>query len=112
MTIRDRGKMKWHGAFFMPEHVKLLGNLRTDYLRTDKPQLDAYQYDEFDECIGEAMANNLPIKITVWQDGFSTEITGNVHDIDPMKKQLQIEETAGEYNRVRFEDIINVVVID
>jgi hypothetical protein len=37
MTIRDRGKVKWQGAFFMPEHVKMLGELRTDYYRQAKP---------------------------------------------------------------------------
>jgi len=28
--IRDRGKLKWQSAFFMPEHVKMLKNLKTE----------------------------------------------------------------------------------
>jgi hypothetical protein len=110
MTIKDRGKMKWHGAFFMPEHVKLLGNLRTDYNRTEKPQLDLYQYEEFDEIVSEAMAENMPIKVTVWQDGFTSDIIGNVHFVDPLTKQLRIEVNPGVFELVRFEDIINVLV--
>jgi hypothetical protein len=110
MGISDRGKMKWQGAFFMPEHVKMLGDLQKDYYCTDKPQLDSYQYDEFDERIGEAVANNLQLTVTVWENGISTNIMGRVRDMDPLKKQLQIEGMPGEFNRIRFEDIINVVV--
>jgi hypothetical protein len=112
MTIRDRGKMKWHGAFFMPEHVKMLGNLRTDYHRTEKPQLDLNQYEEFDERVSGAMAENLPIKVTIWQNGITSDIIGNVHYIDPLTKQLRMEVNSGVFELVRFDDIINVVVND
>jgi hypothetical protein len=112
MTIRDRGKMKWHGAFFMPEHVKMLGNLRTDYYRTEKPQLDLNQYEEFDERVSGAMAENLPIKVTIWQNGITSDIIGNVHYIDPLTKQLRMEVNSGVFELVRFDDIINVVVND
>jgi hypothetical protein len=112
MTIRDRGKMKWHGAFFMPEHVKMLGNLRTDYYRTEKPQLDLNQYEEFDERVSGAMAENLPIKVTIWQNGITSEIIGNVHYVDPLTKQLRMEVNSGVFELVRFDDIINVVVND
>jgi hypothetical protein len=56
MAIRDRDKMKWASAFAMPEHMRLLKEMRTDYYRTKKPQLDTYQFDEFDEVISEAVA--------------------------------------------------------
>jgi hypothetical protein len=108
MTIRDRGKIKWQGAFFMPEHVKMLGNLRTDYYRTKKPQLDTYQLDEFDEVIREAMAENIPIKISVWQDGFSSELCGKVHFFDTLTHQIQVEVQPGDYERVNMADIIDV----
>jgi hypothetical protein len=112
MTIRDRGKMKWHGAFFMPEHVKMLGNLRTDYYRTEKPQLDLNQYEEFDERVSGAMAENLPIKVTIWQNGITSDIIGNVYYVDPLTKQLRMEVNSGVFELVRFDDIINVVVND
>jgi hypothetical protein len=112
MTIRDRGKMKWHGAFFMPEHVKMLGNLRNDYYRTEKPQLDLNQYEEFDERVSGAMAENLPIKVTIWQNGIISDIIGNVHYVDPLTKQLRMEVNPGVFELVRFDDIINVVVND
>jgi hypothetical protein len=112
MTIRDRGKMKWQGAFFMPEHVKMLGNLRTDYYRTSKPILDAYQFDEFDEIISEAIAENLSINVLVWRNGFTTEIIGKVQYVDPLTKQLRIEVKSGEYEKISFVDIINVEISD
>jgi hypothetical protein len=112
MSIKDRGKMKWQGAFFMPEHIKMLGNLRTDYYRTDKPELDVYQVNEFDERICEAMANQLPVKVTVWENGFTRSINGMVHYIDPLTQELRIELKPGEYERVKFVEIINIVVMD
>jgi hypothetical protein len=112
MAIKDRGKMKWQGAFFMPQHVKMLGDIRTDYYRTNKPELDAYQLIELDERICAAMAHNLPIKLTVWEGGFTRDINGMVHFIDPLTKELRIEIKPGEYERVKFEVIINIVVMD
>jgi hypothetical protein len=91
----------------MPEHVKMLGELRTDYHRQAKPQLDGYQYDEIDECIAEALADNKPVKVTTWANGFTADIYGRIDDVDPITKQLRIE---GQ--RVRFADIIGVVIAD
>jgi REP element-mobilizing transposase RayT len=90
----------------MPEHVKMLGNLRTDYNRNAKPQLDTYQYEEIDEVIREAMEENNPVKISVWQDGFTSDICGKVHYVDLLKQQLQIEVQPGEFERVKMEDIV------
>jgi hypothetical protein len=107
MAIRDRGKVKWQMAFGMPEHVKMLGELRTDYYRQAKPQLDGYQYDEIDECLTEALADNKPVKVTTWANGFTTDICGRIDSVDPITKQLRID---GQ--RVRFADIIGVVIAD
>jgi hypothetical protein len=112
MSINDRGKIKWQGAFFQPEHVKMLGDLRTDYYRTAKPELDAYQLNEIDEQICEAMAHNLPIKAVVWENGFTRDLKGMVHYIDPLTQELRIEIKPGEYERIKFEEIINIVVMD
>jgi hypothetical protein len=112
MTIRDRGKIKWQGAFFMPEHVKMLGNMRTDYYRTKKPQLDTYQFEEFDGLINEAMANNLLVKIMIWQEGFTSEICGRVSNVDLFNQQLRIELRTGHFERVKMMDIISMVVND
>lgn len=43
MAIRDRGKKKWHGAFFMPEQVKMLRELWRDTQRIVKP-IEETQY--------------------------------------------------------------------
>jgi hypothetical protein len=107
MSIRDRGKIKWQMAFGMPEHMKLLKEFRTDYYRQAKPQLDGYQYDEIDECIAEALADNKPVKVTTWANGFTADICGRINDVDPITKQLRIE---GQ--RVRFGDIIGVIIIE
>lgn len=90
----------------------MLGDLRTDYYRTAKPQLDVYQLDEFDERICEAMAVNQPVKMTVWHGGFTSDIVGKVHYVDPLTKQLRLEVKEGEFEYVKFEDIINVLAFE
>jgi hypothetical protein len=104
--------MKWQGAFFMPEHVKNLVDLGTDYHRQAKPQLDEDQFEEFDLLISEAMSFNRPVKVTSWANGFTSEVCGNVHYVDPLTQQLRIEIAPGEFRRVQFADIVGVMVAD
>lgn len=47
MSLRDRGNIKWQSAMMLPEHVKMLKNLKLDYYRQDKPLVDEYQLEEF-----------------------------------------------------------------
>ncbi|MDZ5470415.1 YolD-like family protein [Bacillus sp. 31A1R] len=55
MTIRDRGKMKWQGAFFMHEHVKMLNDFNVDYYRHKKQVLDVDELEDIENKIHEAM---------------------------------------------------------
>jgi hypothetical protein len=109
MSIRDRGKKKWQGAFFMPEHVKMLHHLQTDYFRMEKPVLDALQYEEFDERMEQAMNSNDVITTVVWQNGFTSEYTGKLVAVDVLKRQLRMEISPGKYQEIRFDEIVNII---
>ncbi|RFU63681.1 YolD-like family protein [Peribacillus saganii] len=112
MTLRDRGKLKWQGAFFMPEHVKMPRDMKTDYHRQAKPIIDEYEIDEFDRRICYAMEFNLAVKLTCWYDGFNEDICGRIHYMDPINQEVRLvtEEEAAE--RVKFADIVAVSVIE
>jgi hypothetical protein len=112
MAIRDRGIVKWQAAFQLPELVKTQRNFWRDTERQPKPIIDEYEAEEFDLRICYAMEYNLAVKISVWTDGFITDITGRVHYIDPITHQLRIEVKPGEFERVAFEDVVGVVVVD
>ncbi|MEH7378574.1 YolD-like family protein [Neobacillus drentensis] len=112
MAIRDRGKKKWQFAFGMPELIKAQRDLWTDQDRIIKPMIDEYEKEEFDRRICYAMEYNLSIKITIWSNGFTSDITGRIQNVDPISYQLRIELLGGEFRRINFEDVIRMSVVD
>lgn len=112
MSIRDCGKKKWQFAFGMPGLIKAQRDLWRDSERVEKPIIDVYELEEFDHRICYTMEYHLAVKITVWDDGFTFDITGHVHYIDPITHQLRIEVKPGEFERVAFEDVVGVVIVE
>ncbi|MGZ4159323.1 MAG: YolD-like family protein [Neobacillus sp.] len=112
MANRDRGMKKWQFAFGMPEQIKMIRDYWKDQERQPKPLIDVYEFEEFDQRICYAMEYHLPVKITVWEDGFTYEITGHIHYVDPITHQLRMEGRPGEFDRIHFEDVVGVVVLD
>jgi hypothetical protein len=112
MAIRDRGKIKWRPASFMPLGFEMTRAMFKDQERTMKPLLDDYEKEEFDRSIAYAMEFNLPVKINVWSDGFTETITGRIHYVDPITLQLRIELESGEFQRIDFEDVVRVSVVE
>ncbi|WP_251028409.1 YolD-like family protein [Bacillus sp. ISL-18] len=78
MAIRDRGKMKWQSASFLPLAFEMTREMFKDQARTAKPILDEHQTEEFDLRIAYATEYNHEVKLTVWDDGFTHDITGRV----------------------------------
>lgn len=112
MSIRDRGKKKWQFAFGHPELIKGQRDLWRDQERVAKPIVDVYELEEFDSRIAYAMEFNLAVIITIWADGFNSDIKGRVHYVDPITHQLRIESEDGKFHRISFDDVIGVVVVD
>ncbi|PJN90580.1 YolD-like family protein [Bacillus sp. mrc49] len=112
MTICDRGKLKWAPAAFLPEYTKMLRNLDTDYHRKQKPIIDEFQFEEFDQRICYGMEYNFAVKITKWVDGFNYEIVGRVHYVDPIRKEVRLKTEADEVERVKMTEVISVEVIE
>jgi hypothetical protein len=112
MAIQDRGKKKWQFAFGMPELIKAQRNLWIDQERMKKPIIDEYEKEEFDQRICYAMEYNLTVKVAIWTDGFTSNITGRIHYLDPISYQLRIELQRGEFRRIDFGDVIEVSVMD
>jgi YolD-like protein len=112
MAIRDRGKLKWAPASFMPEGFAMTRAMFKDQARQPRPILDEYQTEEFDLRIKYAMEYNHAVKLTVWSDGFTADYTGNVHRVDPITHELRLEVKPGEYERIAFEDVTAVKVVN
>lgn len=112
MAIRDRGKKKWQTAFAVPELIKAQRDLWRDSERILKPIIDVYELEEFDQRLSYSMEYNLAVKITIWSDGFTSDIKGRVHYVDPISHELRIEAQSGEFHRIAFEDVIGVAIVD
>jgi hypothetical protein len=112
MAIRDRGKIKWAPASFMPEGFAMTRKMFKDQLRQVKPIIDDYEKEEFDRRIGYAMEFHFPVKLTTWSDRFTEIKTGKIHYIDPITNLLRIELQPGEFERVTFNSVVGVNVVD
>ncbi|MGF6947889.1 hypothetical protein QF028_000382 [Neobacillus sp. B4I6] len=112
MTIRDRGKMKWQSASFIPLAFEMTSEMFKDQSRTAKPILDENQTEEFDLRIAYSTEYNHEVKLTVWDDGFTHDITGRVHYVDPITHELRIEVKPGEFKRVAFDSVVAVKVLN
>ncbi|MBT2682675.1 YolD-like family protein [Bacillus sp. ISL-37] len=110
MRIRDRGKIKWQGALFAPEHRTMLRELARDELRQAKPIIDEYELEEIDRRICYAMEYTLPVVISMWQEGFTYEEKGYVHYSDPLLKEIRIKAEDGSVIRIKIADIVAVEV--
>lgn len=112
MTIRDRGKMKWQSASFIPLAFEMTTEMFKDQARTAKPLLDENQTEEFDLRIAYATEYNHAVKLTVYDEGFTHDITGRVHYVDPITHELRIQVKDGEFKRVGFDSILGVKVLN
>ncbi|MEH7301907.1 YolD-like family protein [Neobacillus drentensis] len=112
MTIRDRGKMKWQSASFLPLAFEMTREMFKDQARTARPILDEHQTEEFDLRIAYATEYNYVVRLTVWDDGFTHDIIGRVHYFDSITHELRIEVNPGEFERVTFGSVVGVKVVN
>lgn len=105
--IRDRGKMKWQGAFFMPEHVKMLKQISYDDKKQKKPQLDEQKFEEIGFVVMDSLNYTTPIKVTIWQDGFFQAVTGVVDKVDMLMKYILFDTEDGE-RKIKIDVITGV----
>jgi hypothetical protein len=110
MRIRDRGKLKFMPAHFMPEHRALLLELDRDELRKPRPLLDEYEIQELENRICCAMEYTYTVKNLKWEDGFIYEETGLVHYLDPIRKEVRMVTNDGSAVAISFADIVAVEV--
>jgi hypothetical protein len=112
LAIRDRGKLKWLPAHFMPEHRAYLREMYQDQIRTSKPLIDQYELQEFERVICEAMEYNQMVAISKWSDGFIIKESGHVHYLDPIQKEVRMVSEDGTVFRIKFSDITGLKVVE
>jgi hypothetical protein len=106
--LKDRGKIKWRGAFFMPEHVKMLKQAQIEDQKVPRPLLDDGQIEEMERLILESFENDLLLEITTWKNGFFTSRVGVVKKIDSIYKKLTFVDELESSCIIDFFNLINV----
>lgn len=112
MAIRDRGKIKWASAYLQPEQAKMQKDYWFDTERIRKPIIDEQEAEELNLRIIYSMEYNHSVKLKVWEDGFTQDISCRVHNVDPITHELRIEVKPGEFKRVAFDSVVGVKVMD
>ncbi|MCM3692183.1 YolD-like family protein [Neobacillus niacini] len=112
MSIRDRGKIKWRAASFLSLAFEMQREMFKDQERQIKPIIDENEAEKFDQDIALAMEFTLEIMLTLWEKGFTKEIYGRIHNLAPINHQLHVEIEPRVYEKISFEDVIGVVVVD
>lgn len=79
MPLKDRGKIKWQPAHFMPEHRAMLRKLETEQMAQDKPLIDEYELEDYENKIHYAMEYAFFLIVKVWREGLFHEYTGRVN---------------------------------
>jgi len=109
--IRDRGNKKWV-SLMLPEHVKMLKDMSVDLKRQNKPVLDEYQIQEFEERIKYAQEFKLPLEFSLFENGFIKNTVGRVIKMDPLTKKMKIKMMDDNVEFIHFNEIINVQIKD
>lgn len=109
--IKDRGLKKWNG-FFMPEHVEGIKQIWIDEKRIQKPLLDDYQVQEFEERIHFAKEKKLRIEFTVFDNGFTEVFNGKIHSFDQIKHQIKLLLDDNSFEYILFGEIMDVQIKD
>jgi hypothetical protein len=107
--VRDRGSKKWQSAFFLPEHVKMLKDLRNNYYKAPRPELDESQIEEMEKLILESLENQVLLEITTWKNGFFTPKVATVTKINPINKKIIVKDEHDSSIIIDFFHITNVI---
>jgi hypothetical protein len=82
--------------------------LNIDYYLTQKSIIEEYEIEEFENRICEAMEFKQVVSLKVWKDGFTYEIVGRVHYLEPIQKIIRLVTQTEEAECVKFSDIVKV----
>ncbi|MBU8788444.1 MULTISPECIES: YolD-like family protein [Bacillus] len=105
--LKDRGNIKWV-SMMLPEHVELLKEYYDSLDKVEKPVLDEQKYEEFNEIICEAMAENAPLRFAYYRQGEVTTLAGRIHYVDALKRELRIVSHTDEIRILKMDDMIEI----
>lgn len=96
----------------MPEHSGELKNIWQEDKKIKMPVLDEYQLQEFEEILRNAYECHKPVELDVFVDGLVETKHGLVHAFDPLNREISLTVTIDGMIGIRFDEIINIKILD
>lgn len=96
----------------LPEHVKLLRELAVNLEKVEKPILDEQTYEQFDQLIYEAMAENYLVHFFYYQNGKIKSFKGKVHSVDLLQRELKMIDMYANKQSLQFDYIVGMNKFD
>ncbi|WP_203248785.1 YolD-like family protein [Sporosarcina beigongshangi] len=87
--IRDRGRIKWT-AMMLPEHLAKLRDWVGEDDFEEKPDIDEWTLQEFQQQLAIAYQSNCEIRVKTWNIGVLANITGILTRIDEQARLIYI----------------------
>lgn len=106
---QDRGMLKWQG-FMLSEHTADIAYADHEAKKVEKPLLDEYQIEEYEQLITASLESNDYLRIEAWKNGFIDEIIIKVNYIDHHTKNLIGLDEYNQSHIISFQSIIDVQI--
>ncbi|MFD2045998.1 YolD-like family protein [Ornithinibacillus salinisoli] len=89
--MHDRGSIKWT-SMMIPEHVKMLQEIRERQNYKQKPVISDYQKEEINIHLQMAIHNDLTIELEYFKDHDYHKIKGKLLSVDVLNQYVNIED--------------------
>ncbi|NLY79250.1 MAG: YolD-like family protein [Lysinibacillus sp.] len=105
--IRDRGNIKWN-AMMLPEHVKKLREWKKQDEYEEKPELDEFTLQDFNEQLLIAYTNRYEVELKIWKDRHTYKVNGKIAKIHEHQGTFTLEDGR----TFSFESIYGIAIIE
>ncbi|WP_342505057.1 YolD-like family protein [Sporosarcina sp. FSL K6-2383] len=87
--IRDRGHIKWT-AMMLPEHLTKLREWVGEDGYEEKPDIDEWTLQEFQQQLAIAYQSQCEIRVKTWNKGMLADITGTLTKLDEQAQLIYV----------------------
>ncbi|USK62169.1 YolD-like family protein [Peribacillus asahii] len=105
--LRDSGTGK-STAIILPEQTESLKEALMNEKKLVQPTLDEQHLGKFEFLICEAMEYNWTLTFNVFENGYVENINGNIQYVDPLNRQLRIQDIDYKNHYIPLENVIDL----
>ena len=104
--IRDRGSKKWT-AMMLPEHLTKLREWVGEDDYEEKPEIDEWTLQEFQQQLDIAYQSQCEMRIKIWENGVFVETTGSLTKLDEQAQLIYIVD-EGVVQKILLSTIVGI----